>query len=661
MQRKIPGKGESRQITSEERRQIQEQVKAELVEHLYAGCVPGTVSGIVASLALFADYYGFVNIYALIGWFIAFNTMMIALSALYVFYIRYKPRLTSNNWEAAYSVMMCMCAVSWIPIILLLPKNDTRAYLALIAYFLATTGYATGTIGQFRLCVVTLNIMLLPLIIQSFITGGLLYNIIAIYSIIYMLYMIGANLRSTNWFKESLKLKLENTLVSYQANHDLLTNLPNQRLLPQYLDAAIVNAKRDSKAFALICFSLNRMEMIDDSLGHQAGNSIIQSVAGRLNALATVLQRTVPDSQCIVTISRKDTFNILLSPVSPSEASEKIKILFSVLDEPFYLQNRGVKMTASLGVSIYPNDGEDSHSLLIDADSAMLQAKQFGGNKMEFYRKEINAQLPKQLELESDLHAALENNQFQVYFQPLVEIHTGRIVGSEALLRWPHPVHGFISPANFIPLAEETGLIIPLGAWVLQEACRQTREWQKMGYELSVAVNLSEKQLREEAIIDTIKRTLIATDFNANLLELEITETGILDEKSIPRIKEFTKMGLKIAVDDFGTGYSGLSYLKRFSIDKLKIDQSFIRDIPGNNDSITIVSAIIAMAKELKVKCLAEGVETKEQLQFLKTKGCDFIQGYYFSKPLEASFFTRLLLSHQGIIVPISEEKTEKV
>lgn len=649
-------------ITAEERQQVERQVKEELVEHLYRGCVPGTITGVVASIALFADYWGYVSTSLLVAWMVSFNLMMVALSGLYFFYTARKSRFTPDQWENSYSVMMCGCALSWVPIILMLPADSTRAYLALIAYFLATTGYATGTIGQFRLCVATLNIMILPLIVTSFYTGGLFYNIIGVYSLVYMLYMIGANLRSTIWFKDSLKLKLENTLVSYQANHDLLTNLPNQRLLPQFLDATVATAKDTNKSFALICFSLNRLEMINDSLGHVAGNSIIQAVAGRLAALASVMSKMEDQTKITLTISRTDTFNIIMSPINVNEANEKIKILFSVLDEPFYLQNRGVKMTASIGVSFYPSDGIDSDSLLINADAAMLKAKQYGGNHLEFYRKEINAQLPKQIELENDLHSALENNQLQVYYQPLVEIGTGRIIGSEALLRWPHPVHGFISPVNFIPLAEETGLIVPIGAWVLQEACRQTKEWQRMGYEhLSIAVNLSEKQLRLESIIDTIHRVLIATEFDANNLELEITETGILDEKAIPMIKEFTKMGIRIAVDDFGTGYSGLSYLKRFSIDKLKIDQSFIRDIPGNNDSITIVSAIIAMAKELNVKCLAEGVETKEQLEFLTRKGCDYIQGYYFSKPLEASFFTRLLLSHGGIIVPISQEQKEKV
>jgi EAL domain-containing protein (putative c-di-GMP-specific phosphodiesterase class I) len=307
-------------------------------------------------------------------------------------------------------------------------------------------------------------------------------------------------------------------------------------------------------------------------------------------------------------------------------------------------------MTVSVGVSFYPRDGEDVKTLLANADAAMLKAKQFGGNRFELYAAEINAQLPKQLALENDLHEAISKNQFQLYYQPLVNLQTGHIVGSEALIRWLHPEHGFISPVNFIPLAESTGLIVPIGAWVLNEACRQTRVWQEMGFtDLTVAVNVSGKQLSHSNFIETIRHALKQTRFDPKYLELEITETAILDESITSIIKTFTEMGLGLAVDDFGTGYSGLSYLKRFSIDKLKIDQSFVRDLPKNIDSITIVSAILAMAKELNIKSLAEGVENIEQLKFLKAKGCNYIQGYYFSKPLEASYFTQLLLNYKNI------------
>ncbi len=643
-------KADQKQISQEERIQINREVKAELVEHLYRGCLPGTIAGVPVGIAIFINFYNHTPTYLLIGWFIFYNIALSILTSLYFFYRKYKSNFSLNTWLWAYSIVMCICAVSWGLSVYLMPDNLTRQYFAFIALFLISTGYATGSIGVFELCVVSLNIIILPLVIWCFLKGSFFYNLLGGFSLIYVGFMSSINYRSTQWFKDSLKLQLENNLVSYQANHDLLTGLPNQRLLPQYLEAAIETAKSTQASFALVCFSLNRLEVITDSLGYQAGNSILQSIATRLNSLAGRLGN---EQQYRVCISRSDTFNIIISPISKEEAEENISELFSIIEEPFYLETKMVKMTASMGVSLFPLDGNNAEALLINADAAMLQAKRFGGNRLEFYRSEINKELPKRLELESDLHQALKNNQLEVYYQPLIDLSLNQISGMEALLRWKHPTHGFISPLQFIPLAEETGLIIPIGKWVLVEACKQTKKWNDMGYKLKVAVNLSEKQLRHGSIIETIQKALIESKLDVSHLELEITETVILDEAVIGMMQEFKRLGLSLAVDDFGTGYSGLSYLKRFSVDKLKIDQSFIRDLPGNNDSMTIVSAIIAIARELKVRSLAEGVETEEQLELLRNKGCNYVQGYYYSKPVAADNFTELLLNGCNNKLPI--------
>jgi diguanylate cyclase (GGDEF)-like protein len=638
---------QQKQISQQESADIDQQVKAELIEHLYRGCLPGTIGGIPVGIAFIANFYGHTPMPILIAWAIYYFLALANLGAVYFAYQKYKAKFALKNWLLAYAVAMSMCAIAWGLSSYLIPTDNVfRQYVAIIALLIFANGYAAGTIGVFELCVVTLTIIMMPLVAWSLFQPGSMYKLISVFTLVYYFFLLGINRRSTQWFKDSLKLKLENTLVSYQANHDFLTGLPNQRLLPQYIEAMIKAVKNTPETFALICFSLNRMEMINDSLGHQAGDIIIKTVAMRLNKLAQ--ERSKPNqTRYVVTLSRKDTFNILVAPYHAGDGDEKIKVLFSALDEPIYLEKQGVKVTASIGISIFNKDGNDVDSLVMSADAAMLDAKQFGGNKLAFYRRETTEHLPKQLALETDLHDALKHKQLELYYQPLVEAKTGMVCGMEALIRWPHPEHGFISPMRFIPLAEQTGLIIPIGEWIFHEACKQTRMLHDKGFtNLKVAVNLSEKQLRQENLIEVIKRVLTSTGLDPRYLELEITETAILDETVTAVIKEFTAIGLSLAVDDFGTGYSGLSYLKRFTVDKLKIDQSFIRDIPANNDSITIVSAIIAMAKELDIHTLAEGVETEAQLKFLQSKNCDFIQGYYFSKPLPIQTLIQFLSNY---------------
>lgn len=634
-----------KQISEAEKNQINKQVLTDLVEHLYEGCLPGTISGIASSIAFFLMFYGYTQLKLLIGWVIIFNIMMISLTVLYFIYKKQKTKYNPGAWQRNYTIIMIGCALAWSPMVLLMPDDITRQFLATIVVFMVAAGYAIGTIGQFYLCIITVTLIVLPEMIWCVLVGNVFHYLIALFSVIYCGFLFGANLRSTRWFKESIKLKLENTLVSYQANHDILTDLPNHRLLPQFIESAIQFTKITKSSFCLVSFSLNRMEIINDSLGHDAGDLIMQSVTQRFKELIAILDNP---SHYILTISRKDTFNILLLSTNQDDAEMKIMSLLSVLDEPFYLAQKGVRMTAGVGVSIYPKDAETPQALIINADIALLKAKQFGGNRIEFYQAEINSQLPKQLELEADLHNAIKENQLQVYYQPLIDLKTNQIYGAEALLRWKHPLHGFIPPVHFIPLAEETGLIVTIGEWVMEEACRQTQEWHNMGFKnLKISVNVAEKQLRQKNIIPMIENILKKTSFDPHFLELEITETAILDETITRLIKDFKNLGLSLAVDDFGTGYSGLSYLKRFAIDKIKIDQSFIRDIPASNDSVTIVSAILAMAKELNVKTLSEGVETIEQLDFLRAKGCDYIQGYYYSKPVDASLFLELLLKYQ--------------
>jgi EAL domain-containing protein (putative c-di-GMP-specific phosphodiesterase class I) len=328
------------------------------------------------------------------------------------------------------------------------------------------------------------------------------------------------------------------------------------------------------------------------------------------------------------------------------ELERKITPLFSVLNDPVNAADQTVKLTASIGVSVYPRHGKNINSLLMNAESSMFQARQKGGNFISIYKDDPGTDMSKQLEVEKNLHDALPNNEFELLYQPIIDLKTGFICGAEALVRWRSPSLGYVMPSNFIPIAEMTGIINPLGAWVFEQACKQLKEWHTIGFRtLHMAINLSAKQLLRKNLSSTINTTLLKIGLTPEFIQLELTESVAFQSDVVPILNKFKQLGLGLSIDDFGTGYSGLSSLKLFSIDILKIDKSFIHDLNTNNDNKTIVSNTIALAKKLNLKVVAEGVETIEQLAFLKEGHCDMIQGYYYSPPIAADDFIQLLKS----------------
>jgi diguanylate cyclase (GGDEF)-like protein len=443
-------------------------------------------------------------------------------------------------------------------------------------------------------------------------------------------------------------VELENSLkmVTYQASHDLLTDLPNQRSMLAFLQRAIVAAKKDGSQFAVFFFSLNEIEKINDGLGYQVSDYVIQIIAQRFQKVFSGTSKLiVPVTRYTVTISRKDIFVLLLNPLVSQEEVEYGDLFFSILEEPVDAMGQPVKLTASVGVSIFPVDGEEAASLLMNAEAAMLKAKKLGGNNICVYKPDKNVSIPNELEKERNLHNAVRNNEFILQYQPFISLKTGKIIGAEALVRWNSPVLGFVSPDDFISLAEANGIIIPLGEWVLRNTCLQAKSWYDAGFPVKVAVNLSAKQLLRKNIIDLIQEILLTSGLPPEYLELELTESEAFNDEVIPVVKEIKRLGLSLSIDDFGTGYSNLSKLKLFAFDALKIDKSFISDVEWNEDSKAIVSNTITLAQKINVQVIAEGVETKEQLDFLRSQDCDTVQGYYFSPPVYPDSFIELLRS----------------
>jgi diguanylate cyclase (GGDEF)-like protein/PAS domain S-box-containing protein len=427
--------------------------------------------------------------------------------------------------------------------------------------------------------------------------------------------------------------------LEYQASHDSLTGLPNRSLLRDRIEQAIVKAQRDGHHVAVVFVDLDHFKLINDSLGHHVGDRLLLEVADRLMA-------------CIRghdSVARQggDEFVIVLT--EQHDEHETIAIvsrLLEVISQPWMDEDQEYGLSCSVGISCYPNDGSDPDALLRCADAAMYQAKASGRSTYHFYTPELNQAISERLELENSLRHALERDEFRVYYQPRVEVASGRIIGAEALIRWDCPGKGLIPPDSFISIAEETGLIIPIGQWILEEACRQNSAWQRAGLPpISVSVNLSPIQFRHAGLVSSVADALAQAALDPACLELELTESFVMQdaERINVAMQALKKLGVDIAVDDFGTGYSSLSYLKRFPVDRLKVDKSFVRDIDSDPDDAAIVRAIITLGHALGLKVVAEGVETSAHLDFLRQHGCDELQGYYFSRPVPAAGMEALL------------------
>lgn len=423
------------------------------------------------------------------------------------------------------------------------------------------------------------------------------------------------------------RLAQANAELQHQATHDALTGLPNRVLFLDRLEREIAHGERDHHLFAVLVVDLDRFKVINDTLGHGAGDQLLIEMARRLSAAV----------RAVDTVARTggDEFLLLLTAIQePADAAGIATKIVTALDEAVSIGGTEVQVSASVGISLYPNDGADADTMIAHSDEAMYFAKQQGRNGFQFFSPGMSVFSRERMDFERDLRRALPLKQFEVHYQPKLDVTTGRMNSVEALLRWRHPNRGLVGPLEFIPLAEESGLIFSIGEWVLREACRQARQWQTDGLPfIRIAVNISPGHFRQPKFLDMLRSALVDHDLEPQYLEIELTETTVMDhaDGSVEILEELSRMGVLVSIDDFGTGYSSMSYLRRFPIDKLKIDRSFIKDLTTHADAASIVKAIISLGHSLQLKVVAEGVETAQQLEQLRELGCDQFQGFYRS------------------------------
>jgi len=678
-------------LNESEKKEVDEKVKYELYLTNYSTLKKmtfvGAITNVLTGIFLIWVFYGQINHKILYGWYAAlvfFNVVNVGWSTLGYKHSEITTSMLQKWYKGLCFILAGLC-LTWGSIgILFFSENPFYQLFVISFLYVAVLGFTVSSIFDFFLAVICISCLLVPTTIYQFylavintnvlghnnslnVAFGISFLILGLFLLVvsyigykltisqallsYLNQALNQKLDSMNQFLEqrvkerTIELRKSLQLVTYQATHDLLTDLPNQRLLLEYLQKAIDECNRNNHVFSVIFFSINELESINDGLGHEAGDLVVKTIAQRFKKYLSDISNYSKVPRYIVTLTRKDTFVIILDRIfNLEDIDPKVEILFTILDEPIITEKQAVKVTASIGMTLFPRDGSDIQSLLMNSDAAMLSAKQRGGNSINKYKAEINADISRRLELESSLHEAIKNNEFMLQYQPFIELKTGKIRGMEALVRWNHPTLGFVPPLHFISLAEKNGVIAPLGEWVMRAACAQLKAWQDQGFtSLKMSINLSSKQFLDKNILQTIDNIIDETKVKPEDIEFELTESEAFQDEVIPMLRQLKSLGFGLSIDDFGTGYSGLSNLKLFTIDVLKIDKSFINDVGTNIHSRAIVSNIINLAKKLQVTVLAEGVETREQLDFLIEQGCDLIQGYYFRPPVDTDVFTKLL------------------
>jgi diguanylate cyclase (GGDEF)-like protein len=483
----------------------------------------------------------------------------------------------------------------------------------------------------------------LPLPLEHNLPITVLSIVIAILVSAYALYVVGRDTATAG--KLAASLKRANDELQRIALQDPLTKLPNRLLLEDRIEQAIVHAGRNKVHCAVLFLDLDRFKIVNDSVGHSVGDALLCAVAAKL--------QTVVRAEDTVSRLGGDEFVLLLREVvNIDDATNIASKIVEALHEPFRIAEHEFFVTPSVGVTVYPLHGDSAQMLITRADAAMYSAKQAGRNTFQVFAHDMSTFFPQRLTLENELRRAVAAQEFELHYQPKVNVRDGSLVGMEALVRWRHPERGLLPPRDFVSIAEDTGLINPIGRWIIERACAQSKAWRDAGFpQLCIGINISGVQFRHRDLLNTIAETLVATGLPPDSLELEITESVVMHNPSgaIVTLEKLSEMGVHVAIDDFGTGCSSLSYLKRLPIDRLKIDCSFVRDISSDPDDAAIVKATIALAHNLRLKVIAEGVETSEQLEFLRRLGCDEYQGFYNSRPLTAAQFQQVLRAEFGL------------